>query len=1576
MKDRQASAHQHSYDGRPESEREPGAGNADFEARETVEEWLHDAIARQNARMHAGLDDEMAERDETKDSILSDLARRVRALAESRDSGSDPGDADNPVNSGGVAQTAGRNYDEDARVLIEGIKARAQARVLSGDAANVQIAPQSGEDKAADRLMNMLKTIEFLERRLRTASNPSSETNPAPGGQETMDDPDNIARFTRLERQLQRLEAYVNEADGYEGGLTERESAAGIEEFSRENRRKATQSRGRRALQHAIETISSREGGDEDADLAYIPRNRPMRLSSRRQDSDRQFVALTQKIEALQNGTPDVAAIDALKAEFAALRRDITENGGGANAKAEIARLRETILAMQKNMTDALEDGRLATVETDVNRIAEFLLKSPDLSKLPDQTAFIAREIGRISDSLLALGDKAAVAAYDNGERVVGQIEERLQTLRNDIVAQLRDNTTGTTVVSTISSDLEYRLSGLRAHIDGLTSTLSGQVSRIEDRMATAVTALDAFHGAEKSAYPSARQLEEMEDRLKDAVGALTRRFEEMGTQNSAGLKAGGEALARQMEDRLRIMHDEIVYHLKDGTGGEAMTSAVVNGLEQRLSGLREHIDGAVRTISGQMAGTEEKMISAAKKIEKLGHSRNDASDFSGKMEKMEARLVEAARRLEQASIGAARAAGDAPAALLSMPADMMTSDELKEEFGKLASRLDESIARLKPDDTAGALTAERLRLELEGLGAQLTKTIQSNRNEKANPSAGAITNDELKKELAYLAGELRESFAAERSHMVNHIDSAIATLQALADAQRGSMSQIVRESTEHAFGMMMGGKAAASSSDERIAGIRDGIDGLKQSAVDLSAQTKSSFETVRGLLEGVSARLDTLEKASSAGQENHGGEKDEEEIRPDEDAMDLSSAARLGTVTQGPDPAVAALTAHGENPDEEIMRRMREHVKAGYAEATFLSPGADDMPLAPGAGKPDLKMPPAGEPGSQAAQPKPARDRRPPEKTMASGGVSAPDDYRDKAPQKTKADFIAAARRAAQAAASEQSAMEFEEEEAAARSSLSSIRERISSVARMGRNKRRTQNKSEDASSDGGLADSRHQPVLSGMDGADAPHSEESSFVDDFAAGIAQEESGNGSRVKFLTASLAVALVGTGYIFLKEPIRTLVTDLTEPALLTNSVPQPAAVKPPSTDAIPVPVPARAPGPAGSAGLPGPESAPDSIASSGSATAGSGLLTGSVPGAGLLVPPSALPARTGGIGGNGDLALLKPPVVSDQDAALGIDTSVTQSIALATSIAGEPETNTVIAEAVRELPSGSLSARLADALAKNDPSAFIELARRFGQGDIFERDLQKAAFWYHQAAEKENAVAQYRLGTLYEEGIGVAKNPRIAREWYIRAAENGNARAMHNLAVLYTEGVFGEPDFKEAFKWFERGASYGIKDSQFNLGILYVRGLGVKASLPQAYKWFDIVAKSGDIDAGEKRDEVEKALNPEQLKNIKAEIAQWKKKDWAIEANVIAPPPGYWRDGAETGVAVLSQKQGDTLYSSSLVKEAQVLLNGLGFNLGEPDGVAGNRTKEAVRSFEYEIGLPQTGKITKKLVEILKAQKS
>ncbi|MBP1870950.1 localization factor PodJL [Ensifer adhaerens] len=279
------------------------------------------------------------------------------------------------------------------------------------------------------------------------------------------------------------------------------------------------------------------------------------------------------------------------------------------------------------------------------------------------------------------------------------------------------------------------------------------------------------------------------------------------------------------------------------------------------------------------------------------------------------------------------------------------------------------------------------------------------------------------------------------------------------------------------------------------------------------------------------------------------------------------------------------------------------------------------------------------------------------------------------------------------------------------------------------------------------------------------------------------------------------------------------------------------------------------------------------------------------------------------------------------------------------------------------LPEGFGPVALVTAAKGGDPLAFYEIGARFTEGRGVKEDLAEAAKWYQRAADAGVTPADYRLASMYEKGSGLTRDAAKAKALYLKAAGQGNASSMHNLAVMLASGRDGAPDFAEATKWFAKAAELGVRDSQFNLAVLYARGNGVPQDLESSYKWFAAAAREGDLDAAAKRDEVAKAMKPEQLSSAKAKADAWKPQAVDAKANTVDVPDAWIGPANKTA----------SIDMSKAIRNIQAILNNNGFDAGKPDGQMGKKTVAAIKAFQTSVGQEPTGEITDQLVkELLK----
>lgn len=147
------------------------------------------------------------------------------------------------------------------------------------------------------------------------------------------------------------------------------------------------------------------------------------------------------------------------------------------------------------------------------------------------------------------------------------------------------------------------------------------------------------------------------------------------------------------------------------------------------------------------------------------------------------------------------------------------------------------------------------------------------------------------------------------------------------------------------------------------------------------------------------------------------------------------------------------------------------------------------------------------------------------------------------------------------------------------------------------------------------------------------------------------------------------------------------------------------------------------------------------------------------------------------------------------------------------------------------------------------------------------------------AAQKGDMRSQSFVGQMYNEGKGVTKDQKSAREWYTQAARQEYPLAQNNLAVMLSKGEGGKKDLKEAVKWLAKAAEHGDSVAQNNLGNKYRYGSGTKKDLQQARKWFLTAAGQGNEDARKSLAELDSEEQKAKSKKVMAtKVKKTKKK--------------------------------------------------------------------------------------------------
>lgn len=113
----------------------------------------------------------------------------------------------------------------------------------------------------------------------------------------------------------------------------------------------------------------------------------------------------------------------------------------------------------------------------------------------------------------------------------------------------------------------------------------------------------------------------------------------------------------------------------------------------------------------------------------------------------------------------------------------------------------------------------------------------------------------------------------------------------------------------------------------------------------------------------------------------------------------------------------------------------------------------------------------------------------------------------------------------------------------------------------------------------------------------------------------------------------------------------------------------------------------------------------------------------------------------------------------------------------------------------------------------------------------------------------ENGDSQAALiaGEIYLFGHGgVPVNHTVARQLLEIAARDGQVDALYNLGTIYDQGQGVARDPVEAIKWFKLAADQRDNVAQFNLAVLYGRGDGVPRDSAEAQRWGRMAADNGN----------------------------------------------------------------------------------------------------------------------------------
>lgn len=189
---------------------------------------------------------------------------------------------------------------------------------------------------------------------------------------------------------------------------------------------------------------------------------------------------------------------------------------------------------------------------------------------------------------------------------------------------------------------------------------------------------------------------------------------------------------------------------------------------------------------------------------------------------------------------------------------------------------------------------------------------------------------------------------------------------------------------------------------------------------------------------------------------------------------------------------------------------------------------------------------------------------------------------------------------------------------------------------------------------------------------------------------------------------------------------------------------------------------------------------------------------------------------------------------------------------------------------------GSSSGKEAADRAEHERSSMALTEAHFTIGEMYEKgvdmpqDLRLAAAWYRKAADRNSNGAKIRLASL---AIN-EKNYSEARRWCEAGARSQDPSGCYCLGYLYQNGLGVAPDPKEAFRWYLESARNGNVKAMQTVGRMYSDGIGTKPDHPEAFWWYLVSARKGNREVIPDAQKLRSSMNPQEWKRTQKKLRE------------------------------------------------------------------------------------------------------
>lgn len=142
-------------------------------------------------------------------------------------------------------------------------------------------------------------------------------------------------------------------------------------------------------------------------------------------------------------------------------------------------------------------------------------------------------------------------------------------------------------------------------------------------------------------------------------------------------------------------------------------------------------------------------------------------------------------------------------------------------------------------------------------------------------------------------------------------------------------------------------------------------------------------------------------------------------------------------------------------------------------------------------------------------------------------------------------------------------------------------------------------------------------------------------------------------------------------------------------------------------------------------------------------------------------------------------------------------------------------------------------------------------------------------------AKRGDLHAQFTVGGMFHEGLGVEQDYDRAMYWLRKSADQGFSNAYFLVGEMFADGEGAPQDKVEAARWYFRSANAGFTRGQYRLGTMHMIGEGAARDLVLAHRWLRLSVAGGYDRARLALRDLNEIISPEQIAEAERDGEAW-----------------------------------------------------------------------------------------------------